>query len=189
MQREYKMVDEKTINSLINIMGKVKDLRRSGWLKRQIPVPESDGDHMFSTAFLVLFFAPHYHVDKEHCLELALTHDLQEIIAGDPVPGEKTEQQKYETELQAITEISRKLDMPCLTEWFKEFEAKKTPESRFVKSLDRLDAALTAAYYDRSRQAGMKVWQEFSSYALQCLEDNSSEISKDACELIRKIKI
>lgn len=184
-----KMIDNKTVNNLINIMGRVKDLRRSGWLKRQVPKPESDGDHMFSTAFLVLLLAPKYAVNKTHCLELALTHDLQEIISGDPVPGEKTLLDKYETELQAITEISQQLEMPCLIDWFKEFEAKQTPEAQFVKSLDRLDTVLTAAYYDRTRHSEPKVWEEFSSYALNCLEDNPSDVAKEACQIIQNIKI
>ena len=170
-------------------MGRVKDLRRSGWLKRQVPFPESDGDHMFSTAFLVLLLAPKYKVNKVHCLELALTHDLQEIIAGDPVPGEKSSADKYKTELQAITQISQQLEMPCLIDWFKEFEAKQTPEAQFVKSLDRLDTVLTAAYYDRTRHSDIKVWKEFSLYALSHLADNPSDVAKEACQIIRDIKI
>lgn len=183
------MTQNERISNLIELLGQVKDLRRSGWLKRDVPAPESDGDHMFSTAFLVLFLASDYAVDKLHCLELALTHDLQEIIAGDPTPGEKTEQEKYNSELTAITEISRYLDMPCLVEWFKEFEARETEEARFVKSLDKLDTVLTAAYYDRHRHSDTKVWQEFSTHALKCLKAAPSQISEDACQIINNIKI
>jgi len=183
------MITTETINNFIEIIGKVKDLRRSGWLKRNVPCPESDGDHMFSTAFLVLLLAPEYQVNKCHCLELALTHDLQEIIAGDPVPGEKTESEKYNSELTAMTEISKKLAMPCLVEWFKEFEAKQTPEARFVKSLDKLDTCLTAAYYDRTRQSEPKVWKEFSSYARECLQKQPSDVSAEACRFIDEITI
>ena len=182
------MIDEKTIKNLINLLGSVKDLRRSGWLKRNIPSPESDGDHMFSTAFLALVLAPKYKVDKCHCLELALTHDLQETIAGDPVPGEKTEQEKYETELKAMTQIAESLQMPCLVEWFKEFEAKETEEAKFIKSLDKLDTVLTAAYYDSHRHSEPKVWDEFSKHGLACLQEIPSQISAEACEIIRKIK-
>ncbi|MBR1606030.1 MAG: HD domain-containing protein [Alphaproteobacteria bacterium] len=182
-------MNEQTIRNLIEILGHVKDLRRSGWLKRNIPAPESDGDHMFSTAFLALVLAPDYKINKLHCLELALTHDLQEIIAGDPVPGEKTEQQKYDSELIAITEISQKLNMPCLVEWFKEFEARETEEARFVKSLDKLDTVLTAAYYDSTRQSEPKVFEEFSQHGLNCLHNMPSCVSENACEIIHKIKI
>jgi len=184
-----KMTREERISNLIELMGQVKDLRRSGWIKRDVPAPESDGDHMFSTAFLVLFLAPDYQVDKMHCLELALTHDLQETIAGDPVPGEKTEQEKYNSELAAMTKISERLDMPCLVEWFKEFEARETEEARFVKSLDKLDTVLTAAYYDRHRHSDTKVWQEFSAHALHCLQEMPSQISEDACDIIKAVKI
>ena len=182
------MITETTINNFIEIIGKVKDLRRSGWLKRNVPSPESDGDHMFSTAFLVLLLSPKYQVNKCHCLELALTHDLQEIIAGDPEKKKKTEAEKYDSELKAMTEISQKLNMPELVDWFKEFEAKQTPESLFVKSLDKLDTCLTAAYYDRTRNSEPKVWQEFSNYAKKCLHEINSPVSVEACEIIEKIK-
>ena len=182
-------MDEETIHNLIEVLGHVKDLRRSGWLKRNIPAPESDGDHMFSTAFLALVLAPNYNINKLHCLELALTHDLQEIIAGDSVPGEKTEQQKYDSELAAITVISKKLNMPCLVDWFKEFEAKETEEARFVKNLDKLDTVLTAAYYDSSRHSAVKVFEEFSRNGLSYLQATPSCVTDSACDIIHKIKI
>lgn len=174
---------ENVIDNLIMMLGRLKDFKRRGWLKRDIPHPESDGDHMFSTAFLVLFMAPRYEVDKCHCLELALTHDLQEIISGDPVPGEKTAQEKYESELKAITQLSDQLKMPVLVDWFKEFEAQETPESRFVKNLDKLDTVLTAAYYDKTRSS--HVTDEFGTYALKCLENMPSVANDEVCEIIR----
>lgn len=183
------MLPETTIHNLIDVLGRVKDLRRSGWLERNVPAPESDGDHMFSTAFLVLVLAPEYQVDKCHCLELALTHDLQEIISGDPIPGEKSQEDKYSSELAAIKEISQKLNMPQLVDWFEEFEAQKTPEACFVKSLDRLDTCLTAAYYDKTRTSEPKVWDEFSAHALHCLQTTPSLVSEDAQAIIGKVKI
>ena len=178
-----------TINNLIDVLGHVKDLRRSGWVKRNIPAPESDGDHMFSTAFLVLVLAPEHNLNVQHCLELALTHDLQETIAGDPVPGEKTEQEKYESELAAISQIADKLEMPQLIDWFKEFEARETEEAKFIKNLDKLDTVLTSAYYDRTRNSDPKVWDEFSRHGLNCIQAMPSCITKEACEIIHKIKI
>ena len=76
-----------------------------------------------------------------------------------------------------------------MLDWFKEFEAKQTPEARFVKSLDKLDTCLTAAYYDRTRHSEPKVWQEFSSYAKECLQKQSSDVATEACRLIDEIKI
>lgn len=181
-------MNETIINNLIEILGRVKDLRRSGWLERNVPAPESDGDHMFSTAFLVLVLAQNTKLNIQHCLELALTHDLQEIISGDPIPGEKTEQEKYDTELIAISEIADKLNMPCLVEWFKEFEARETEEAKFVKSLDKLDTVLTAAYYDKYRDSEPKVFDEFSKNALNCIHRMPSCISDTACEIINRIK-
>ena len=182
-------MNETTINNLIDLLGHVKDLRRSGWIKRNVPAPESDGDHMFSTAFLVLVLAPKYQLNVQHCLELALIHDLQETIAGDPIPGEKSEHEKYDSELAAMAQIAENISMPQLVDWFKEFEAKETKEAKFIKNLDKLDTVLTAAYYDRTRNSEPKVWEEFSRNGLNFLQEVPSCVTEEACEIIHKIKI
>ena len=33
------------INNIINLLGKFKDLKRSGWLQKNVKLPESDADH------------------------------------------------------------------------------------------------------------------------------------------------
>lgn len=177
-----------TIDNLINIMGQVKDLKRSGWIKREISNPESDGEHMFSTAFLVLVLSSHYQLDRCHCLELALTHDLAEIKSGDPTPGEKDEKSKYLDELAAITEISQILSMPQLIDWFEEFEKGESKEAQFVRCLDKLDTVLTAAYYDRNKRSEKSIWDEFSSYGVLKLLQMGNEPATDAVNIIRKIK-
>ena len=114
---------------------------------------------------------------------------MTELLIKD-ILEKKSKEEKYAQELAAITEISHALDMPCLIDWFKEFEAKETEEARFVKSLDRLDTAMSAAYYDKNRNSETKVWQEFSVHALNCLQNEDvSCVSEKACDILRKVKI
>ncbi len=176
------------INNIIDVLGQVKDLKRSGWIKRNVSDPESNGDHMFATAFLVLCLADSQKVNPCHCLELALTHDLAEIISGDPVPGEKDAEIKHKEELNAITQISQKLNMPQLVDWFLEFDAEQTEEAKFVRSLDKLETVLTAAYYDNHDRSENKLWSEFSSYAKDCLKQMNTEYSHRAVDMIKQIK-
>lgn len=178
----------RNINNIIDVLGQVKDLKRSGWIKRNVSNPESNGDHMFATAFLVLCLADSQKVDKLHCLELALTHDLAEIISGDPVPGEKTTDTKHKEELAAITQISQKLNMPQLIDWFLEFDAEQTAEAQFVRSLDKLETVLTAAYYDRNNRSESKLWHEFSSYAECCLKRMNTNFSHSAADIIKEVE-
>lgn len=176
-------------NNLVDTLGKIKDLKRSGWIKREIKNPESDADHMFSTAFLVLILSDRFEVNKCHCLELALTHDIMEIIAGDAVPGEKTKEDKYNDELKAIKKIAIDLNMPHLVDWFEEFEAGKTPEARLVKTCDKLDAAFMAAYYDKNNRSDIKVFDEFSNRALECLVKMNCNEAKFGSDILRAIKM
>lgn len=177
------------INNLINILGQVKDLKRSGWIKRNISLPESDADHMFSCAFMVLILAKNFDVDRNHCLELALTHDLSEIISGDPTPGEKTKEDKYNSELQAITEISQQLSMPELVDWFKEFEECSSKEAQLVRCIDKLETVMTSAYYDKENRSANKVYDEFSANALKQLEAMGNNFSAEFSRFIQQIKL
>lgn len=177
------------INYLVDILGKIKDLKRSGWIKREVSLPESDADHVFSCAFLVLMLSNKREVDQLHCLQLALIHDLSEIISGDPIPGEKSQENKYQSELQAITEISQKISMPELIDWFKEFEEGATKEAQLVRCIDKFETVMTSAYYDKNNRSDTKVFDEFSSYALSQLQNMNNEFSPLICDLIKQIKI
>lgn len=176
----------KTIDNLSRILGEVKNLRRSGWIKRSVKNPESDADHMFSVAFLVLMTAPD-NLDKLHCLELALTHDLQEIYASDYVPGEISAENKFRAEKSGITRLARELNFPKLLQWFMEFEEQSTPEARFVKALDKTDNVFTARYYDDNKCSPVKLTNEFSQTALQGLKQIDSPETASCAEIINHL--
>ena len=170
------------INNLIKILGLFKDLKRSGWIKRNVLMPESDADHSFSTCFLAFLLTPQ-HLNRSHCIELALIHDLAEIYCGDYTPCDNlSPQEKHHLEEQGIIKISKELDMPKIIELFNEFEQQKTEESKFVKALDKLDTVLTACYYDDNKRAPTSLFDEFSSYA-------NKRISEIKSRNINKIKI
>lgn len=66
-------------------------------------------------------------------MELALTHDLAEIYAGDPTPVDKVSpQDKYNNEKQAITKIAAKLNKPELIELFEELETQKKQKNLYL---------------------------------------------------------
>ena len=173
---------------LIDVLGKIKDLKRSGWIKRNVSNSESDADHMFSVAFLAMILSQKFEVNRCHCLELALTHDLMEIIAGDAVPGEKTKKEKYADELKAMQYIAEKLDMPQLVDWFVEFETCETQEAKLVKACDKLDAVFMAAYYDGNKRSPNKVWNEFSASAYETLAEMDNDFANYAMSIIKDIK-
>lgn len=173
--------------NLCTILGKIKDLKRTGWLRRGIIGPESDADHMFSTAFLALMFTPP-ELNRERCLELALCHDLQEIYSGDFVPGEIALQDKYKIKQNAIQKLAQELDYPQLIDLFEEFEAQETEEAKFIKLLDKLDTAVTACYYDFNHRGDRPLIEEFCTHAEEEIKKINSPYQHLALDLLRNIK-
>lgn len=173
--------------NLCTILGKIKDLKRTGWLRRGVNAPESDADHMFSTAFLVMFLTPP-ELNKEKCLELALCHDLQEIYSGDFVPGEIALQDKYKIEREAIEKLAQELDSPKLVALFEEFESQETAEAKFVKTLDKLDTAIMACYYDFNHRGDRPLIEEFCTHAEKEIKTIDSPYQNMALDLLRNIK-
>ena len=173
-------MEKQQIDNLIEILGKFKDLKRSGWIKRKVCNPESDAEHSFSLAFMVLLFCPD-DMDKLRCLELALIHDLAEIYAGDYTPVDNiSPEEKHSKELDAMKLLSEELSYHQLIDLFNEYEEQKTKEAMFIKGLDKIDNVLTATYYDKhNRSDDYKLVPEFGKHALKCLQEINSKDLND----------
>lgn len=174
------------IDNLVKILGKIKDLRRRGWIKREVSNPESDADHMYSMALEVLLLTPPQ-LNKCHCLELALIHDLPEIYSSDYTPGEIPEDEKRALEFAAAQKLADELNFPQLFEWFKEYEEQSSPEAKFVRCLDKTDNIFTAAYYEREGRTDWPVVAEFSRRALDTLSKIESEAQSTCIQMIQHI--
>lgn len=64
-----------------------KRVFRTGWVKRNVPEPETVAEHMYNTWLLGMFLLPNSDADPEYSknriLELILIHDLAESVTGD----------------------------------------------------------------------------------------------------------
>ncbi len=137
-------------------------------------MPESDADHSFSTALLVLLLAPE-NLDKLKCMELALIHDLAEVYAGDVTPDDVSAVDKLKAEKASILRLSKELGWEKLVNLFDEYEDKFTKEAIFVNALDKVDTVMTAAFYDREKRAPQKLSSEFQNYAQKRVEKLKSD--------------
>ncbi len=138
-------------------VGKLKSLKRTGWVRRNVPDPESVAAHSFRTAVLAMTLAPKVGADSNKSMKMALIHDIGEAIIGDVVvaswDGKRLDMpklvKKNVQEVAAIHEIFaliKDVDCPAL---FEEFQKKKSLESKFVTEIDKLDMAIQAYEYEK----------------------------------------
>ena len=172
------------INNLVAVLGKMKQLKRNGWRKRNVKNSESDADHSFSVAMLAMLLAPSA-LDKEKCLKMALIHDLPEIMCGDFVPGEIEAAEKAKLEADAMQQIVKKVGVPELGELFAEFEARQTPEAQFVWALDRLDNVLTAKFYEEQQDIALK--SEFAASAYPRIDALEPECKETLLNVLKAL--
>jgi len=140
-------MNKQEIMNLVSVLGKMKTLKRNGWLKRGVKDVESDAEHSFSTAFLVMLLAPQ-ELDNLKCLKMALIHDLPEVLCGDFVPGEFSLKEKADLEQNAMRQIADNIAYTEIADLFDEFLAQETPEAKFVNAIDQLDNVFTARFYE-----------------------------------------
>ena len=178
----------KQINNLIDIIGKFKEIKRRGFVLRQVAEDkqESDADHSFSVALLVLLLTPK-HLNKERCLELALIHDLPEVYTGDFVPGEIEEEKKMALEIDSAKKIVEEINADVLVNLFDEYIQQETAEAKFVSSLDKLDSVLMSKYYDDNNYGPTKLLEEFAATAIGKIEKINSDDNAEIYDIINSI--
>ena len=143
---------EELLKALSQI-GYLKDVPRAGWVREQVPHPESVADHSFRAMVLALVLGPQLGVDVGRVLRLLLVHDLAE---SDPTVGDITpfdgvaEEEKHRRESAAMARLCAALPNgeDVLSLW-REYAAGTSPEASVAKQLDALEMALQATEYEQ----------------------------------------
>ena len=160
--------DFSRLGRLLGEAVKLKDVVRKGWLRCNVPEPESSAAHSWGVSFLALLLCPP-ELNRERVLSLAIIHDLPEIKAGDITPYDGISvEDKHAAELEAIKELDSNAGTN-LTELFQEYLDNATPEAKLIHACDKLDMAITARHY--SERTGIDL-QEFIDSASGFLEGN-----------------
>lgn len=108
--------------------------------------PESDTDHTVMLGLIACALADRHFPDLNVGLiaQYALVHDLVEVYAGDTptlrMPTAEAKAEKQHREHEAWRRIGREFGktLPWVSVLIGDYEAKATPEARFVKALDKL---------------------------------------------------
>ena len=109
-------------------------------------------------------------LDELKVLKLIAYHELCEIDAGDVTPYDNiSPEEKYEKEYECIKRLSKEYDMPEIKSYWLEYKELKTPESKFVKALDKIDAVEQSKIYSLT-QNRPDIYQEFYSSNIATVE-------------------
>jgi putative hydrolase of HD superfamily len=182
------MPDERLSPELVEAIGRLKEVPRTGWLDRGITPEETESvaDHSFGVALLAWLLAPD-ELDRARVVELALLHDLAESAVGDATPYDRdtlqtldpdtrrnwlnqrhirTDEQraaKQAAETEAIASLAAALPpdrRDRLQSRLSELSDRTTPESRFVKEMDILETWLQSRRYaERHPDAPMESFE------------------------------
>lgn len=133
-------------------LGKLKSIKRQGWLNAGIEAPESVADHSYRCAMLALIFAKEVPLDELKVIKMALVHDICEIYSGDITPLDGIdEREKFEREKEGLQRAISTLPVILKNEiydlWM-EYEGGKSPEAIFVKQIDILERVIQAYEYE-----------------------------------------
>ena len=156
---------------------KMKNLIRRGWVLKDLADKntgrkESDAEHIFS----MLLFAwkimeeEKLNLNHEKVFKLILSHEIGEIDVGDiTIDDGVSLTEKFNKELVGVERVSRDYDMPQIKELWLEFEENKTPEARFVKAVDKLDALMQCKIYSKMNNRP-EVYKEFYNNAKDAIK-------------------
>jgi putative hydrolase of HD superfamily len=102
---------------------------------------ENDVEHSYYLAMAAWMLAPHFELDRDKCIRIALAHDMVEVHAGDTsVFGPQDHiDTKGDREYKALERL--RSDWPDFAEMIAEIEdykAKTSNEAKFVYALDKI---------------------------------------------------
>lgn len=139
------------------VVGKLKGLKRTGWVRSGIPNPESVADHTLRLTILAMFLAPTVGANSEKSVKMALIHDLAEATTGDIVTNIGTKslnnhKEKVQTERAALKQILSLVDAHEYNSLFEEYLENETVEAQLVHQLDKLEMAIQAYEYEHDHK-------------------------------------
>lgn len=143
-----------TLMDFFHEVGKLKKIKRTGWVREGVPHPESVAEHNFRVAIMAMILAKG-NMNVEKITKMALFHEIGEAVIGDLVwsragiTNANVKKEKDEKERAAVRRLCEHFgDKEDVYELWEEFEEGKTPEAKFVKDVDKLEMALQAFEYE-----------------------------------------
>jgi putative hydrolase of HD superfamily len=145
------LMDPERAVGFLRYAGRLKGIRRTGWVESGVGDPESVADHSYRTALLAMVLADAEGADTLAAVRMALLHDLAEAECGDMTPRMKEADPGWMLrEEEAAAKILGLLPEPLreryLDSW-REYTRGESREARLVHAADKLEMLLQAREY------------------------------------------
>lgn len=155
----------------IELMDEMKNIQRAIFLKSG--KQETNAEHSFHLAMMVIAFSDDFpQLNVEKCLKLALIHDIVEIYAWDTIVlDEKMTKTKIEREMKALEKLTDEYItiLPGFILLLNEYEDRKSKESQFVYSLDKIQPII---------QVVMEWWKTWHNWKIDFDKIKKRQYSK-----------
>lgn len=143
----------------LRLCGRLKTLKRSGWVNNKVAMPESVADHMYRMSMCCMLLEDAT-VNRSKCIKMAIVHDLAESLVGDITPYDGiAKEEKQRMEKEALDKICNTLgNTPSaseIRELWNEYEAGLTEEAKMVKDFDKFEMILQADDYERAQNRSL----------------------------------
>ncbi len=152
-------------------------LPRGGWIQRQIPNPETVGEHSIITALVVMRFKDQIAALGLNILTIQdtlLIHDIAEsdISLWDLTPHDGV---RYETKQEQEENIARSIleKNPYLMKMWLDYEYGRSSEWKIAKELDKMQAIEKAFFYENLYK---KEWLMKEFYEHSVIEKNQIQM-------------
>uniref|UniRef100_A0A7S3PPQ1 5'-deoxynucleotidase n=1 Tax=Aplanochytrium stocchinoi TaxID=215587 RepID=A0A7S3PPQ1_9STRA len=146
-------VEAKQVIQFLRCAGKLKIEKRTGWVLRKVPVPESVSDHSWRVA-LCSYLITDRNINPVKASQLGILHDLAEAIVGDLAPssgvsGKEKEKMEYDAMVHMTESIlgGHPTALKIRSLW-QEYEDRISKESILVKDFDLFEMVLQADEYE-----------------------------------------
>jgi len=173
-------------HSFIQELYQVKSVKREGWIRRGVELPESIADHMYGCYMLGMFFLPNniyqcidYNIpdikeyaeySKEKILQMLLLHDFAEAKIGDIVTYEKdgvdirNENLRFDY-YEFLCSFPKIYGLGIRKKAWDEFVGNTTINARIANDIDKIEPIIQAYIY-KENNSGIDL-DEWKKYARQ----------------------
>jgi putative hydrolase of HD superfamily len=130
--------------------GKLKEIKRQGWVLKGLKNPESVAEHSFRAAIIAWVLAKKLSLNEEKTIKMCLIHDIGETIIGDITPMDGIpRKKKIELEKKAVKKICLMLGIKgkeFLKLW-QEFQKQESKEAIIAKEAECFETLLQCLEY------------------------------------------